>query len=246
MNFINATLLQFSSAGLILLVLAYYYRNPKIFTLIAILYSLFLFDIVILSLPRLSFLHTYKWNWQGKILEFIWPLIMVYGLKWLQPAEVGLTLPKNKRWLIYAVLIGIGYDGLMFALSPYLDTLPQHSNIETILFQLTLPGLAEELFYRGTLWAVIQRYLPNPIRFLRLRLSWSFVLTTVLFISVHWISYIRSTGQIEWFIYENFPVLIISVMLGLIREKTKSIWPGVLLHNIINGGLFVLVYFVSS
>lgn len=246
MNVIIATLSQFSLVGLILIGLSYKRHSFSLILLAVLLYTAFLFDTVLLLLPKSHYFSNLHWNWQGKLLEFTWPLVVVYILKWLTPNEVGLRLPKSGWCFLYVSIIALIYNVAIFSVSIFTGSMPKLSDVnhEGILFQLIMPGLAEELFFRGILWAVISRYLQIPITIFKLKIGWNFIFTTILFIMVHLIIIHTKTGHIEWLRWlngDNINIFIPAIMLGITRAKTSSIWPCVIFHNLLNGLFFLMV-----
>jgi membrane protease YdiL (CAAX protease family) len=85
-----------------------------------------------------------EWNWSGKIYSLLLSILVVLGLA-ISPKAVGLTLSqRNLRTSLIALLLFILWGlslGLLFKPSP--------QSFETLAFQALMPGLAEELAYRG-------------------------------------------------------------------------------------------------
>lgn len=84
------------------------------------------------------------WNWTGKIYSLALAALIFFGLR-ISPEAAGLTLsqrnlPASMITLALFALWGLAL-GLIFR--------PDQTSTETIAFQATMPGLAEELAYRG-------------------------------------------------------------------------------------------------
>ncbi len=201
-------------------------------------------DTILLFLPRISTFADLRWNWQGKILEFSLALLIIYGFKGLTPRQTGLRLPKNNWAFIYAMLLGIMYVAgiVKFAIANGYP-LPIHPSIETLFFQATMPGLAEEALYRGVYLAVLNNYLGRAWSVLTVKFGWGLVLVTLLFVLGHVVHYDRTAQQIVY----NFELIdlvqlsILGLTLAIIREKSESIWPAVVFHNICNVGVYLYV-----
>lgn len=238
---ITTCILQYSSVGLVLAVLAYHRRSLKPIILGGILFGTFLFDTLMLHLPRLAFLVDLHWNWQGKTIEAMWPLIVVYVFGWLKPQEIGLTLKSNTiRYLTLSILVILI---TMVFLSFHINAnqfVRGNPGAETIIYQLTMPGLGEEMVYRGIFWAIINRYLSQSGIFFKLNIGWPLILTSILFTCSHVVIFHSSTNSIE-LLWSGLIALPIGIALGLIREKTASIWPCIVFHNAVNG-LFVILW----
>jgi membrane protease YdiL (CAAX protease family) len=249
MHLILGTLLQFSFIAIILIVLAFRWKNNEPLKLLGVLYALLIAQVIILTLPRVGFFSELQWNWQGKIIGFVWLLSIVYVFKWLTPKEVGLTAPVQRKWYVCALFAGLIYNILMLSVGLFVDdVLPQqsHINTETILFELIMPGLEEELFFRGVLWAIINRYISSSARLFKVTIGWDFILTTLLFIIIHWVTISSKTSAIGWEFSDNFIVVVPAILCGILRMKSKSIWPGVLLHNTVNGMFLLMVACAQS
>ena len=85
-----------------------------------------------------------QWNWSGKIYSLLLSLVVVLGLR-IEPKTLGLTLSqKSLRTslvaLVFFALWGLSL-GLLFKPGP--------ASAETFAFQALMPGLAEEVAYRG-------------------------------------------------------------------------------------------------
>jgi uncharacterized protein len=124
-----------------------------------------------------------RYNWTGKILELLVSVIAISLLMRIEGwhrEEFGLKL---------SFAPGTGKDVLRFLLPVLLlETLVlyvlvpgQTPTLEDHLFQLFVPGLTEELAFRGVLMALIDRAFLGRMRVLGADLGWSAVATSLLF-----------------------------------------------------------------
>lgn len=191
--------------------------------------------------PVLS--HT-EFNWQGKILNFLWPCLLVYGCSCLSVNDVGLSLPKQSSDFRLAILLGTVLAFLASLIELLAGVSVDQMNLGTLLFESTIPGLDEEITYRGVFLAALNRYLAKPWRVGKTQFGWGVLLVTLLFVMAHFVHIDNKTHQVIWVNkgYINlFLLSTIGLALGFIREKSGSIWPAVLLHNIAN----VLCYMIE-
>lgn len=90
------------------------------------------------------------WNWSGKIYSIALSFALILALQIDRKAS-GIVLPyKNNRssLLLMFFLIALSATlGLIFS--------PSSPDLETLAFQATMPGLAEELTYRGVAPALL-------------------------------------------------------------------------------------------
>jgi hypothetical protein len=123
------------------------------------------------------------YNWVGKTFELITSLIAIALLMrfdgWKRE-EFGLRLSFNPgtgrdvvRFLLPYVFIEI--IALWFLVPGVMPSFEDH------LFQLTTPGITEELAFRGVLFALLDRAFLGRIRVLGAELGWSVVVTSLLF-----------------------------------------------------------------
>lgn len=135
---------------------------------------------------------------------------------------------ENFRWYYY-ILIVVGF----FAIAAFVNYfLPEQENdlmrvlqssrsatlIVAFLATFTAP-LVEEVVYRGILYSAFQRSIG----------VWGAVaVVTTLFASVHFLQYWGSPGTI-------LLICLLSLILTLVRVKTDSLLPCVILHTIFNG-----------
>ena len=113
------------------------------------------FNVSALCVPLISpSLRIGEWNWSGKIISILFSLCCLPLLR-LAPGAIGLCLPNGGRaWL--AAAIGICGMPLLSAVECAL-TGPQPFTLEHLAFEATLPGVDEELAFRGILFALLLR-----------------------------------------------------------------------------------------
>jgi membrane protease YdiL (CAAX protease family) len=90
--------------------------------------------------------------------------------------------------------------------------------VTAILATFTAP-IVEEVIYRGILYSAFQR---------AIGVVWAVILVTTLFAAVHFLQYWGSPGTI-------LLICVLSLVLTLIRVKTKNLLPCIILHFIFNG-----------
>lgn len=186
------------------------------------------------------------YNWTGKLLSFGFGLTCLYGLRIASPRECGWTLrqaPGSLRpALLLFALIVIIETPLLWLMTP-----AGPSTIEDHLFQLTLPGLDEELMYRGILLALLDRTIPPSRTIAGAKMGWAAPATAVLFGAVH-----AMHINADWSIHLNWMAGILPGIGGLIlvwmRARTGSLLLPILLHNVMNeaGPLIVWIKTLSA
>lgn len=109
--------------------------------------------------------------------------------------------------------------------------------IEALLYQATMPGLAEELFDRGVLLGLLSQVFPRTIPFLGTRTSWGGVVGIILFILAHCLSFTQPqmllpVTHFSWDEVTN--KLLFGGLFLWVRERSGSVWMAVAAHNLAN------------
>lgn len=175
-----------------------------------------------------------EWNWTGKLLALLLTLAIAShrSFGWQRS---GLTIRQRKGSMFPALLASLPIVAiyLYFALSGH-----EAFDAESVAFQLTMPGLEEEPFYRGILLLAFAEALKGRIRWLGVDWSCGALLSSILFGLTHAFGF--SDGSFSFdlltFLLTGVPALILVWM----RERTGSLLLPILLHNFGNSiGYFV-------
>lgn len=173
------------------------------------------------------------WNWEGKLLALAATLV-VASLPAIGWTRSGLTLRQAelKAPMIVAGLYSLLFVGLALAFPN------EPSSAETMAFQLTLPGLEEEAFYRGVLLLVLSQAFSGRARFLGVDWDWGAVLSCVLFGFAHALGV--SHGEVS-FEPLSFALTAGPSFVGVwVRLRSGSILLPVAMHNIGNAASLFL------
>jgi uncharacterized protein len=218
-------------AVMIFLSLIAYIQTKKINIFdVAVCIIAFLLDLVLLTLPSIPFLKYTQWNWQGKILESILGIILILILsRRIKPENFGFTFKVQtggwKFFWVATLLICI----LSFV-QVFFGTKLGMPNLETFLFELTMPGIAEEIVYRGLILGLLNHVFGRNFQLFGVRFGWGSIISSVIFGMVHGLN--PETLAISFF--PLISTAIIGFLFCILTEKSKSIWPSILMHNITN------------
>lgn len=97
--------------------------------------------------------HGLRWNWSGKAASLLLGLVAMH-LGRLSRVDVGLTLPQRKSWPL--ILAGLAL-AVTWSVIAGQSVYSRPFDPETLAFQATMPGLAEELAYRGIAYGLLLR-----------------------------------------------------------------------------------------
>lgn len=211
---------------------------PRLIGLVALLYGL---NELAVMLPiwwhPLSF--GLQMNWTGKLLSILLGLLVIYGWRLVSPQEAGLVRPLRDSWRIVVPVV------LVFTLAQFIGGfLNRHHHAppswERHLYQLTMPGVAEELFFRGIFLGLLSRVYPRTIPFFGTRTSWGDLAGLVLFVLAHGLSF---TGPLMVLPHTHFSLDLIhtgvyGALFLWVRERSASCWVAMAVHNLTNVALY--------
>jgi len=212
---------------------------PRLIGLVALLYGL---NELAVMLPTwwhpLSF--GLQMNWMGKLLSSLLGLLVIYSWRLVSPQEVGLVRPVRDAWRIVVPVV------LVLALAQVIGGfLNRHHHAppgwEKHLYQLTMPGIAEELFFRGIFLGLLNRVYPRTLPFFGTRTSWGGLAGLVLFVLAHGLSF---SGPLMVLPHTHFSWDLIhtgvyGALFLWVRERTGSCWAAMAVHNLTNVALYV-------
>ena len=173
--------------------------------------------------------HGGQWNWQGKAMALAGSLLIASSA-WFGWKCVGLTFAQARQGrtttsIVIACVIAV-FAGIAL-ISPNAPT-----DMNTIAFQATMPGLEEEIFYRGTLLFALNEAFGRRWRIGGISIGWAALLSTVLFGLAHAIEV--SEGVLSFDVLPFLMTAVPALILVWVRERTGSLlWP-IILHNLAN------------
>jgi membrane protease YdiL (CAAX protease family) len=166
------------------------------------------------------------WNWQGKTLALA-ATLAVAALPAFGWARVGLTLRQDTGSLAASIPVALFYCAFFAALAIAFP--PEPASNETIAFQLTMPGLEEEPFYRGILLFALDRAYRGRVRFLGVEWGWGALLSCVVFGLAHAFGY-----SSEGYAFDPLTMALTaipSLIAVWLRLRTGSLLLPITLHN---------------
>lgn len=192
---------------------------------------LFLFDSALIHTLNIRLFTNQGWNWTGKTASLLWALVFLYTTTLITKQQAGFTSRIKQPRSMFAVIAILLLIRLGLRLL-FLGTAGSYHR-ETFLYEATLPGLSEELVFRGILLALLNRVFARKWTVLQTQFGWGLVLTTLLFGAVHGLSLDPS-----WTPHFNSQRFVMTAALGFvlgwIKEKSGSLAPGIVFHNLWN------------
>ncbi len=187
-------------------------------------------------IPVEKFFGELDWNWSGKIASvlatFVLFCVLAVTTKSITPASAGFVL-RQRSGSVTPALIALALLVMSVVALEILAADGSDTGAERLLFQLTMPGLDEELFFRGVLLAALAAAIPiGGVNILGAKITLAGLLMTLLFGFGHGAFVQDQQLVISW------PAVIVTAYLGFgllwIRERTGSILIPILSHNLIN------------
>ncbi|WP_343706086.1 CPBP family intramembrane glutamic endopeptidase [Flavobacterium sp.] len=176
-----------------------------------------------------------KFNWAGKILSLILGLIIIFSVSKEERIKIGFTSKTNSlASLKFGLLVFLGFT--LFDIIFKLILFPKGNpfNLETFLFQATMPGLTEEILFRGiSLWLLDKAFAPTW-NYRGIKFGWAFVIVTVLFGVSHGAVLDQDLHLKFDVITMLYLTLISSLSVGILRQFSGNLIYSILGHNTIN------------
>jgi CAAX protease family protein len=166
------------------------------------------------------------WNWQGKILA-LGSTLGIAALPAFGWNAVGLRLAQEPGSLKASIPVALLYCAFFVGLA--LAFPGSRASGEEIGFQLTMPGLEEEPFYRGILLFALDRAFTGRVRFVGVDWGWGAVLSCLLFGLAHAFGF--SGGH---FVFDPTTMALTalpSFIAVWLRLRTGSVLLPILMHN---------------
>ncbi|WP_443098154.1 lysostaphin resistance A-like protein [Actinoalloteichus sp. AHMU CJ021] len=111
---------------------------------------------------------------------------------------------------------------------------------EAIVNSAVMPGLWEEFLFRGILFCLVLQALPARRRIAGISATWAMLITSLLFALGHGLVVDPVDGLTVQLGYV-LSTLVAGIFFVWVRERTGSLLPAIVLHNLINlAGLLVV------
>lgn len=182
------------------------------------------------ALPPPVSLH---WNWAGKLCAIVTGLVILFFTPSLHRSEVGLTWRIRSGSLGPAAIVLIAMCALSWG-DAALSSIPPDLSRERLLFQAIMPGLDEELFFRGLVLVFFVRAFGAGPMLAGARFGLAEGAISLLFGALHGLHVSRGGVVIDWH------TILITGALGAglmwLRQRTASLLVPVIAHNVLNFG----------
>lgn len=212
---------------------------PSIFIFIAfVLFNAFLLGLPG-TFPNLKFGLDLSWNWFGKLYAIFGSILFLLVYKKQSPKDLFITLKQNPVSLKASLII----TGLVIILSIGLGLLggKKDFNLETLMFQLTMPGFDEEIAFRGIMLGLLIPVLNDKITVGKIKLGNPAVLVTALLFGFVHSLFITKEFNIDINLVTLISTGFYGYILAWLTKKSGSILFPIIIHNLGN----FLPFFIS-
>ncbi len=173
-----------------------------------------------------------------KVMLWVGPA-WVY-VRWIRQTPVlrylGISVvPARREWGI-AGLVTLLYLGTVVGLEVKFGGKSIHPSVPAAfaLAFLAASALIEEIFFRGLVLQELSRHIRGvPAN----------IITSLLFVAVHWPHWLWSRGLNASVLADSVGVILASLLFGWLYLRTRSVWPCFTAHvanNVVSGFLVVL------
>ena len=173
-----------------------------------------------------------SWNWDGKIYGIVCGVAMYFIFRRQFNENNFFTLKQNKEGIKSALKVAVAILAIAI-LGGVVNE--KEFNLETLLFQISMPGIDEEIMYRGVLLGLMCSALRAGGAAWR---SPAIIINAVLFGLVH--SLTLGDGALQFNSVNFIWTAILGYSFGYITIKTRSILIPMLTHNLYNFTLNLL------
>src|SRR5579883_3357111 len=195
-----------------LVLLAFRGAKPPAANRLAVVAGVIYLELACVMAPQTAWFRGLSWNWQGKILEVLWVLLLA-ALPGYSLARLGIRgrLSPGSAGPILCVVLGAVALPMVF------------------WFQgMRMPP------DRGVFQSLLNEAFGQPWRLGRASLGWGTLLTAALFVVGHGALFDQHL-RLQTSMFAMMFAIPPAVLLGWLRERTGSVWPGILVHNLVDG-----------
>lgn len=194
---------------------------------------------LISAYPYLQIIKSNVWNnylicnWSAKLYSVIFALIILLSFKnIISPEDIGIRFKQNKDSVKFSLI----FLSLFFFTAIIVGLLSRKGNFDTktLIYLAVMPGLNEELIYRGFLLGFLNKIYDKKFKILNTYFGWGAIITSIVFGLLHGYQ-ITANYQIR---FNNISNIILASVFGfifaLMKEKSDSLVFPVIAHNTVD------------
>jgi membrane protease YdiL (CAAX protease family) len=210
-------------------------KDKRVYVLLFILISSLNEIVLVLGKLYFKFFPALHWNWSGKILSIVISAVFIIILKkyfgTISNNDFKISLGHKVKG-VKAILFSYGIFLIVIVIF-YILKYKQSFNLEELFFQLTMPGLDEELSFRGIYLALLNMAFIKRYKFLDAKFGMGLIIVSIQFGLAHGLSIGLGQG-ISFDVFNFVWTGAVGFGLGLLAESTGSLILPIVSHNIFN------------
>ncbi|VAX27428.1 hypothetical protein MNBD_IGNAVI01-1481 [hydrothermal vent metagenome] len=210
-------------------------RNRDSFNTIIVFILFFFINELLLYSYTIETFHFFdqNWNWSGKTLAILGSILFLIFYKKYPSVEYGITFHQQPGSIRFSLIILSVFIFTAILIGFFASDVTSF-NLETLIFQLTVPGFDEELAFRGIMIGLLSQVLVSDWKIKKLNLgNPSILITSILFGLVHGLQLDKDFNlsfNLAYFLW----TFSIGFALGWVFVKSKSLLFPIILHNTLN------------
>ena len=184
---------------------------------------------------------TLPWLYTQHALQFLLALIAIRIAKRYEPGDYGLHWPRQKTYILPAVLWGTLF-GLIMTLVDYAPQLITHHKPDPgfpltatnvagwLFFEGVYVGPTEEVPFRALLVTYLAATMPGRLRLGRFAMNWAGVIVALIFALLHATNFNLRAWPLA--LGQQLYALALGVLCAYWLEKSKSVVAPIIGHNV--------------
>ena len=197
-----------------------------------------LFNDIIIAYPFTQIIKSNIWNnylycnWSAKIYSIAFTLILLFLLKnIITPGEIGFRIKQNDNSIRFSLIVILCF----FIIASTIGILSNKGafDTKTLLFLLIMPGLNEEIIYRGFLLGLLNKIFNRNFKLLGTSFGWGAILISIAFGLLHGFN-LSANYKLQF----DYVTIILTGSYGfiyaLVRERSGSLVFPVIAHSTVD------------
>jgi len=192
-----------------------------------------LFHTITIHYPDLQLIKSHSmgnqyFNWSGKLYSITFALIIMIFIKnIISSNDIGLKLKQNKNSIKFSLIFI-----LFFFMVSTLSLFSKKSDFDanTLIYCVIMPGLNEELIYRGLLLGLLNKLFERKIKLLKTYFGWGTILVSIVFGLLHGFQ-LSDNFQFHFNLVTIILTGIYGFIFALMRERSGSLVFPIIAHS---------------
>jgi uncharacterized protein len=192
-----------------------------------------------------------SWLYMQHGMQLLVALVVIWLLKRWVPADYGLHWPRERSYLLPALLWGALF-GLIMTLVDYAPQLLAHSKPDPgfaltpanmanwLFFEGVYVGPTEEIPFRALLVTFLATTMPGKARLGRLTMNWAGIIVALIFALLHVSNFHLRAWPLA--LGQQIYAFLLGVLYAYWLEKSGSVVAPIVGHNVSDGVEYLLVF----